>query len=497
MKTRHPYLVKRVACLFLLIALAATSWAETARLLILHTTDLHDHVRAGDRGIGGLPYVSGYIRQVRAERSDVLLVDSGDVAEKGDLVAFRTHSDLTYQALRRIGYDAITIGNHEHDEFGHAGLRRFESTLGRALLCLNVLNPNGTTAFEPSRLVEVNGLKIGLVGLITPRKEQGLDFEASGRALAGEARKLRTAGAVLIVAVCHESASKCAEWSRAAPDVNVFAAGHSHEALREPVVVPETGAIIVQSGSYAQWVGRLELEIDVAARKIVRHEGRLVEMRHDAVPVDREMLDWVRQRERELAPEATDLVFENPAQIDGFSIGRLGAEALRRAAGADIGFCHPYQIIRNILPAGRIDVNAVFKTGGDRGHDTIVVDLSGAEIEGYVNALEQIQREPPEWAGFRIGREATPDGDVLRTDLDRNRRYRVIMAKLEWETRYLRLAEKVRERTPAEPFAAGSPLVEPSPVTFTDAMCAYLREIVREGKTVQDRVAELGSVRTR
>lgn len=63
---------------------------ETTRLLILHTNDHHDHLRAGPGGVGGLPYVSGFIRSVRTQHPDVLLLDAGDVTEKGDLVGFRT-----------------------------------------------------------------------------------------------------------------------------------------------------------------------------------------------------------------------------------------------------------------------------------------------------------------------------------------------------------------------------------------------------------------------
>jgi len=483
-----------IALLAAVFTAAAPVWAETARLLILHTNDLHDHVRAGPNGVGGLPYVSGYIRQVRAERSDVLLLDAGDVAEKGDLVAFRTHSVMTYEALRRIGYDAVTIGNHEFDEAGFAGLRNYEAALGRGLLSLNLLGKDGSPAFERSRLVEVNGLKVGLIGLIVPRKpeEGGLDFAASGRALASETAALRAAGAHLVVAVCHESVRKCAEWSRAAPDVNVFVSGHSHQALAKPEVVAETGAIIVQAGSYARWVGRLEIEVDTAARKVVRHEGRLVPMRHADVLVDAEMLAWVQAKERELAPEASELVFENPSEIDGFTIARLAAEALREAAGVDIGFCHPFQIIRDILPAGRVDVNAVFKTGGHRGHVTALVELTGAEIEAYLNALQYIQREPPEWAGFRARREAlAAGGETYRTDLEPTRRYRVIMAKLEWETRFLRLAEKIRERAPSNPLAACRADPVPSPVTFTDALGIYLRRLTSDGGTALGRAGKL------
>jgi 2',3'-cyclic-nucleotide 2'-phosphodiesterase (5'-nucleotidase family) len=482
--------------LTLVLAAAAALSAETSRLLILHTNDLHDHVRAGDAGLGGLPYVSGYVRQVRAGRRDVLVLDAGDVAEKGDLVAFKTHSVMTYEALRRIGYDGVTIGNHEHDEYGYDGLRRFETALGQPLLSLNLLNPDGTTAFEPSRIVEVNGLKVGLIGLIVPRQENCLNFEASGRALGREAERLRERGAVLVIAVCHENPRKCADWSRAAPGVHVFVSGHSHEALQSPIVVPETGAYIVQAGSYARWVGRLDLEIDVAARKIVRAEGRLVPMRHDEIPVDAEMLAWVREREQAIAPEAGTFVLDNPVQLDGFSIARLAAEGLRQAAGADIGFCHPYQIIRNILPAGPIDLNALFKTGGQRGYANLIVELTGAEVNAYMNVLVQVQREPPEWAGFRAKLHPTPDGgQVYESNLDPERRYRVVMPKLEWETRYLRLAARVRERDSRNPLAARTPVPEPVDVTFTEALHAYIKRILRDGDSIHDRAAELAGIR--
>jgi 2',3'-cyclic-nucleotide 2'-phosphodiesterase (5'-nucleotidase family) len=67
--------------LMVLVAASAVS-GQAARLLILHTNDLHDHVRAGEIRLGGLPYVSGYVKQVRARRSDVLLVDAGTWRKK-------------------------------------------------------------------------------------------------------------------------------------------------------------------------------------------------------------------------------------------------------------------------------------------------------------------------------------------------------------------------------------------------------------------------------
>lgn len=482
-----PTIRRRLALLLSFLLLNAALAAGTTRLLILHTNDLHDHLRAGKNGVGGLPYVSGYIKQVRAERSDVLVLDAGDVTEKGDLLAFRTHSVITYEALRRIGYDAVTIGNHDHEDLTYADQRRYEAALGRPLLCLNLLEPDGKPAFETSRLVVVNGVKVGLIGLIVPQKKQCLDSAASGRALAAEAARLREQGADLIVAVCHESSRKCAEWSRVAPTVDVFVSGHSHEVLASPVVVPETGAYIVQAGYYARWVGRLELEIDLPARKILRAEGSLVAMRHDQIPVDAAMLAWVKELEQALAPEAAEFVLNNPAELDGYAIARLAAEGLRRAAKADVGFCHPAQIIRNTLPAGAVDVNALFKTGGHRGAESVLVELTGAEIEAYLNALQNILREPPEWTGFRASRTASGN---FRTELEPARRYRVIMAKLEWESRYLRLAGRTNEPGPRH-----SITVTPAGIAFTDALLASIKQTLAEGVSLQDRALQLATQR--
>ncbi len=488
----------------LLLPLAALSLAgllaaaEPVRLLVLHTNDMHDHLRPGTDGAGGLPYVSGYVAAERAAHPAVLVLDAGDVTEKGDLVAFRTHGVMSYEAMRHIGYDGVAVGNHDFDDLPWERRREFERTLGQGLLCLNIVRPDGAPEFTASRLIERGGLRIGLTGLIVPREapDGGLDFAASGRALAQEAAKLRAAGAQLVVAVCHESVPRCADWSRLAPEVNLFVSGHSHQALAAPFVVPETGALVVQAGSYARWVGRLELEVDPAAGKIVRHAGRLVPMEHASVPVDAAMLAWVRGREQALAPEAGDFVCDNPAELDGFSVARLAAEALRRAAGAEIGFCHPYQVIRAALPAGRVDVNAVFTTGGHRGHETVLAELTGAEIEAYVNGLVTTRREPPEWAGFRIAR-SSPPGAAERwvARLEPARRYRVIMPKIEWETRFLRLVRQLAARDPANPLAQRAFSAEPAAADFTTATAAYLRELTAAGDTLAGRAALLARER--
>lgn len=459
---------------------AAPAQEGSQRLLILHTNDLHDHVRAGGDGIGGLPWVSGHVAAVRSARDDVLLLDAGDAAHKGDLVAFLTNSEITFEAMGRMGYDAIAVGNHEHN-FGLNQLRVFNALTGERMLALNMVTADGQLLFAPSRVVEVNGIRVGIVGLALPRNRDTLDFQATGKALGAHAHMLRTqAEADIVVALCHVGVEDATLWSRMAPQVDVFVTGHTHQALHGALVVAETGALIVQAGANARYVGHLELELSDARRPIA-HNAHLVEMSHARVAPDQAMVDWVRAREAQLAPDADRVVTRLDRPIGWFAIARLGAAALRSHGEADIGLYHPTHVVRNVLVPGEVSVNALFRTSADRGHPLVRTQLSGAQITAYLGALGR--REPrawgqTQWAGFsvswgnktNVGRGA---GDP-HTDLDPDRRYSVIMTAREWENRFLPLVDRLEGEERIGPLSSGEFHASPAGFSSIEALSAYL-----------------------
>jgi len=497
---KRPFAPSRVLIFSLLslFCLTGTGWTETTRLVILHTNDNHDHVRLGYDGVGGLPRVSGYIKQVRSEEPNVLVLDAGDDAEKGDLVAFKTHSLLTYELLRQIGYDGIAIGNHDFDPQLVAGIRRFEEVLGQPMLCLNIVKPDGTPEFTPSRIVTVGGLKVGLIGMIVPRKAEfgGLDFEASGRALDREAKRLRPQ-VDLLVAVCHEGVAGCAQWSQAAPDVQIFISGHTHVSLLQPRVVPETGALIVQAGSYARWVGRLNLEVDAAAKKIAHYDYQLVPMKEGTVPVDEEMLALVRQREQELCPEAREIVAHNAKPVTMVQTAWLSADALRRAAGTDLGFCHMGNVIRSELPAGDVDVNALYVAGGSRGDETLCVNLTGAQVQTYLEMLTGDQKwNQTTWSGMRVTRAGPDHSGPITTNLQSDHEYSVIMPTLEWTTRFTKMAKHAKQRDPHGALAGALPKTTPSSAQLTEALRERAKQLTKQGETLGAEANALASAGT-
>lgn len=460
-----------LACLVL--ALATPGWAGAERLLLLYTNDIHDHVRPGADGVGGLPWVAGYVAEVRAEREDVLLLDAGDAAEKGDLVAFLTDSELTFEAMGRIGYDAIAVGNHEHN-LGLNQLRRFDALTGYRLLALNLVGADGLPVFAPSRVFERGGHRIAVIGMALPRPHDTLDFEASGRALGAHAAMLREqASADLVIVVAHVGTSDASRWSRAAPEVDVFVTGHTHETLETPMRVPDTGALLVQAGANARKVGRLELALHRGERpRVVSAE--IVRLEHRRFAPDEALLAWITAREQALAPEAGEVVARLQAPLGWFAIARLSAAAIRAHAGADIGLYHPTHVVRNPLLPGPVTVNELFRAASDRGHPLVEVELTGAEIEAYLLGLAR--RDPrrwgeTQWSGFRIERG---EAGHLTTDLQAGRRYQVVMPQREWEKRFMRLVEQLEGPERAGPLAARTFEARPAEFSSVQALAQFL-----------------------
>jgi len=452
--------------------LACPAHGDTDTVLILHTNDLHDHVRPGYNGLGGLPYVSGYIKSVLAQRDDALVLDGGDVMEKGDLLAFKTQSVVMYEALGKAGYDAVAVGNHDV-VYGLDHLRSCERQgNGLSLLCLNLVKEDMTPYFTPSKVFDVDGVKVGVIGLTVPRGEGVIDIEKNAQVLAKEAERLEPKVHLLVV-LCHLGTGPCSTISHRVPAIDVFVGGHSHEVVPEPRVEEGTGALIVQAGDYARYVGRLELTIDLDTEQIVKANGGLVQMGHDAVPCDTAMATWVRQREQEVCPEAAQVIGRTERPLTRVEAARLAAAALRQHGGADVGFCHPGKVMRSGLPEGRIDVNALFVTGGQKGHALVAANLTGDDVVAYMKGLAQSGDGDTQWAGFRYA--ARQGNDEIETDLKAAYLYRVVLTRREWDaTLGPFLAKRAKARPASERQPAGMPTASACPFAFIDALAAYV-----------------------
>jgi len=174
------------------ILLFASPWLCAATLTVLHTSDLHGRVHPhdalADRDFGqGLARVATAVRQIRAE-GPVLLLDSGDTIEGSPAQAFAFSgaagdgTDPIIRAMNLLRYDAMAVGNHEFD-FGLARLEKSRREARFPWLSANIVRQNGEPAFPPYVIKEVGGVRVGILGLVTPhvpfwegRRVAGLKF---------------------------------------------------------------------------------------------------------------------------------------------------------------------------------------------------------------------------------------------------------------------------------------------------------------------------------
>lgn len=141
------------------------------KITILHTNDVHSRLEAfpmdGSRneGQGGVAARAALIEKVRREEPHVLLLDAGDIFQ-GTPYFNMYKGEPEIKALSMMGYDAVTMGNHDFD----AGVEGFAKQLPHANFSVVVANYDFTgTALEhktkPFITLKKGGVKVGIFGL--------------------------------------------------------------------------------------------------------------------------------------------------------------------------------------------------------------------------------------------------------------------------------------------------------------------------------------------
>ncbi len=170
--------MKKTLCILMMAAAFATACQQAPRhLTIIHLNDTHSHfepIRAGaEAGLGGIIERAAYIDSVRTAvgPENVLLLHAGDFSQ-GTTYFSELHGDLEIRCINLLGYDAITLGNHEFDN-GLEDLGRRLSSLEVPVVCCNFdFSPFEAGKYiKPYVILEKAGVKIGIIGVVCPLKD--------------------------------------------------------------------------------------------------------------------------------------------------------------------------------------------------------------------------------------------------------------------------------------------------------------------------------------
>ena len=268
-----------------IIAFAAVTALSAQDLTILHLNDTHSHIepeKLGDiNGHGGIIEQAVYISEVREEmgKKNVLLLHAGDFSQ-GTSYFTELKGQIEIDNLNVMGYDAVTLGNHEFDNGMEALANRLKQ-LNCPVVCANY-DFTGSPLEDvvlPYTIVKKAGKKIGIIGVLTDVStvvdkslNKGLEFKNPIPIVQEYADYLRNeAGCDLIICLTHlgDKASKSKgalidqDLVAGTTGIDVVIGGHAHTEIDQMEIWKNAAGedvVYVTDGSWGLEVGRLDVK---------------------------------------------------------------------------------------------------------------------------------------------------------------------------------------------------------------------------------------------
>jgi len=275
-------------------------------ITILHTNDTHsqiDPLPANDKQYpnkGGVARRATLVKRVRKQNPNTLLIDAGDVFQGTPYFNFYK-GEVEYKSMSLIGYDVVTLGNHDFDN----GVRALAAAMKFANFEFVSSNYDvrGTpleSRVKPYVVRVVGGVRVGLFGLgvspanlITPENFRGVKYNDpvnAAREVVGTLRNKE--GCALVVGMSHLGYYQNprpgeigdTQVASQVDGIDFIASGHTHTFMKQPVITraPSGGnTIIFQVGRSGIYVGRVDMKL--RAGKVIASAGRLLDLLDDSL----------------------------------------------------------------------------------------------------------------------------------------------------------------------------------------------------------------------
>ncbi|MGR3805795.1 bifunctional metallophosphatase/5'-nucleotidase [Marinibacterium profundimaris] len=287
------------------LTIGALPAAADYALTILHTNDFHarfEPISKYDSGcsaedntagecFGGSARLVTAVEEARARSDNSILVDGGDQFQ-GTLFYTYYKGAAAAEMMNKMGYDAMTVGNHEFDD-GPEVLRGFMDAVDFPVLMSNAdVSKEELLAdtLMKSTVIEKNGEKIGLIGLTPQNTDElaspgpNITFTDPSEAVQGEVDKLTGQGVNKIIVLSHSGYGVDQRVAENTTGVDVIVGGHSNTYLSNtadnaegpyPTMVGDTA--IVSAYAYGKFLGELNVVFDDDG-KVISAEGEPIIM---------------------------------------------------------------------------------------------------------------------------------------------------------------------------------------------------------------------------
>jgi 2',3'-cyclic-nucleotide 2'-phosphodiesterase (5'-nucleotidase family) len=369
--------------------------ATVQRLTFVHVNDLHAHYGLDARGASPFARIRHFYERTRLESPYTIFTNGGDDHEKGSVAELLSEGRSTIDIVRAMEFDVRVLGNHDF-AWSLDELLDYTTDPHAVVLSANhhPLASEPRWHAEEARVITVGCVRVGFLGLTsTPWDERDRTIEepfypelSAQYDYAAEARRVIDAHAGeadVWVAVDHIGQSEDEALARAVPELDVVLSGHSHTYTPSPVSAG--GAVVIQSGSFAQFAVRLDVDVDLASHTVstVHYATQLVANEPPSLEVE----GVVEQALATYAPDATRTVGHLMSGGDAPFVADLAARAAIAQHGAD---------------AALVDVHTVWGS------------LYGGVVhpQDFADAF-RVERERPGTPGFNSLYRVRVTGEVL------------------------------------------------------------------------------------
>lgn len=450
------FMIKAIACVLIAVGIMCTPAINSIKIFaaeqtenntvdLVFSTDLHSYLSSYSEivdgkvvNVGGVPRISTYINDMRAQYPDMLLLDAGDYPMGTLYQTLFAEEAFEYRMLSHLGYDAITFGNHDFDYGSEALSQQFETA---AQHCdyypyFPICNVNWDSDNEGSKLIynsvkdmnlcdyaiiERDGMRIGVTAALgydaiacAPTCE--LDFKDPIESVKETVARMKAEeNPDMIVMISHCGTNYDVEKSedhiiaKEVPDIDFIVSGHSHIVLPEIIKVGDT--YIGSPGCYGEYMGHAQL------KKNDRGRYDLVDytltMMDESIAEDEEVKELLSEFKEKVDMDflgvygykADQVVGNNKYDFstvddlyyvhDDHNLGEFIADAYRwQAENIDTGDDNPVSVtvapagtIRATYPKGDINIAKVYESfslgsglDGSVGYPLISLYLTGEEL---------------------------------------------------------------------------------------------------------------------
>ena len=394
--------LRGVLVVALVVVFSTTLFAQEVNLKVLHTNDMHARIEAGKYDGMGMARISTKVKEFRKNYSNVLVLDAGDNVH-GKPIAMINKGESVVDVMNIIGYDAMTIGNHEFD-YGQERLRELMDMFNFPVIAANLKESDGSlfAGNEGYIIKEYDGVKVGIFGLTTPetaykshpKNVKGLTFENPVTVSKRMVNELEDKVDV-IIALAHMGMDKESKPSNRSDNlakkvdgIDLIVDGHSHSKLPNGKRVGDT--LIVQAHEYDKALGIVDLTVENGELKSAKARYLTKDEASD-VKKDPKVMEAIKDIKAENKKITSKVVGKTKIRLNGergsvrtgeTNLGNLITDSFLAHTGADLAMTNGGGIRASIKP-GEITLGEVI-TVLPFGNIVVVKELSGSDIKAAI-----------------------------------------------------------------------------------------------------------------